>query len=123
MGVFWELVEETLTSDSKGDFLVCSIWVECDLTRQLNTNDTTTADEDALGISNLLVELLHGPLTLSYRVSIVILDGVVVKETCIDHQSVILDVRARLGDWVLNLDGVFLEDIWSLPCTNWNLLL
>ena len=78
MGVFRELVEKTLTSDSKGNFLVCSIGVECDLASQLNTDDTATEDQDALGITYLLVELLHGPLALGHRVRIVILDGVVV---------------------------------------------
>ena len=111
MGVFRELVEEALTSDSQGNILICSIGVECDLTSQLNTNDTTTEDKDGLSISNLLVELLHGSLTLSHRVGIVVLDGVVVKEASRDHQSIILYVRTRLGNWVLNLNGVFLEDI------------
>ncbi len=111
MGVFRELVEEALTSHSQGYFLICDIGVECDLTSQLDTNDTTSADKDVLGISNLLVELLHGSLALCHRVCIVILDGVVVKEAGRDHQSIILDVRARLGNWVLNLDGVLLEDM------------
>ena len=111
MGVFRELAEEALTSHSNGYFLICNIRVECDLTSQLDSNDTTSADKDVLGISNLLVELFHGSLALCHRVSIIILDGVVVKEAGRDHQSIILDVRARLGNWVLNLDCVILEDI------------
>lgn len=78
VGVFRELVEEALTSDSQGNFLICSIRVECDLTSQLNTDDTTTEDKDVLGFGNLFVELLHGSLALSHRVGIVVLDGVVV---------------------------------------------
>ena len=111
MGVFRELVEKALTSDSKGNFLVCSIGVECDLASQLNTDYTATEDQDALGISYLLVELLHGSLALTHRVCVVVLDGVIVQETSRNDQRIILDERARLGNWVLNLDGVFLEYI------------